>query len=94
MLEALSCALPVVCLDLGGPAITVTSECGFVISTAQATQEQVVHRLAESVETLVRDQALRRRLAIGAVERAAQLSWQRSLEAGQAMIEAQLIEQR
>lgn len=94
VLEALSCALPVVCLDLGGPAITVTSECGYVISTAQATQEQVVRRLAEALETLALDQALRRRLAIGAVERAAQLSWQRSLEAGQAMIEAQLIEQR
>lgn len=59
-LEAMAAGLPVICLDLGGPATQVTEETGFKIRAH--TPEQAVCDLAEAIVRLVKDQGLRVRM--------------------------------
>jgi glycosyltransferase involved in cell wall biosynthesis len=59
-IEALAAGRPVICLDLGGPAELVTTDCGFKI--AARNPEQVSSDLAAAMKTLAEDAALRHRL--------------------------------
>lgn len=59
-LEAMAAKRPVVCLDLGGPALQVTSEVG--IKVPAATPELAVADLAEALEELARNPQRRMRL--------------------------------
>jgi glycosyltransferase involved in cell wall biosynthesis len=56
-LEAMAAGCPVVCLDLGGPAIQVTEEMGFKVPAI--TAEQVVNDLAAAITKLACDRDLR-----------------------------------
>lgn len=56
-LEAMVAGLPVLCLDLGGPAVQVTEQTGFKI-IAQ-TPEQVVQDLSEAMVCLAQNDQLR-----------------------------------
>lgn len=58
--EAMAAGRPVICLDLGGPAMQVTEETGFKV--AAITPEQVVNDLAEAMLRLARDPDLRKRI--------------------------------
>ena len=49
-LEAMAASRPVICLDLGGPAIQVTQETGFKISAH--TPEQTVRDLAKAIKNI------------------------------------------
>ena len=42
VLEALSYGLPVICLNIGGPGVVVTSECGISIDTERKVVEQII----------------------------------------------------
>ena len=55
VIEAMAAGTPVVCLDLGGPALHVTPACG--IKIAPATPEEAVTGLAEALERLYADEA-------------------------------------
>jgi glycosyltransferase involved in cell wall biosynthesis len=59
-LEAMAVGRPVICLDLGGPAVQVTNETGFKV--AAATPEQAVWELSEAIANLARDRALQQRM--------------------------------
>jgi glycosyltransferase involved in cell wall biosynthesis len=59
-LEAMAAGRPVVCLDLGGPAVQVNAECGFVI--AADTPEQAIHDLAAAMRELAGDREMCRRM--------------------------------
>jgi glycosyltransferase involved in cell wall biosynthesis len=74
LLEALAAGLPVVCPDACGFANVVTSECG--IKVAVRTPRQMVADLAAAIETLARDEALRRRFGEGALRRVRDFSWE------------------
>ncbi len=56
-LEAMAAGRPVVCLDLGGPAVQVTKETGFKITPQSPAQ--AVHDLAEAMSQLAVDPNLR-----------------------------------
>lgn len=73
-LEAMVAGRPVICLDLGGPAIQVTEETGYKIPASDP--DQVVRDLAESMTRLAVDPQLRVRLGQAAQKRASQVfSW-------------------
>jgi glycosyltransferase involved in cell wall biosynthesis len=58
--EAMAAGRPVICLDLGGPALQVTEETGFKIPTH--TPEQVIKDMAESMKRLAQNSKLRVRM--------------------------------
>ena len=58
--EAMAAGRPVICLDLGGPAMQVTEECG--IKVPALSPHQVICDLAAAMQTLAADRALCARL--------------------------------
>jgi glycosyltransferase involved in cell wall biosynthesis len=65
--EAMAAGRPVVCLDLGGPALQVTEDTG--IKVPATSPEQVVSDLAAAMTRLARNPSLRIRLGIAARQR-------------------------
>ena len=74
VLEALSFGLPVVCLDLGGPAQIVTPDAGAIVSTADRDTTQLAAAIAVQIERLLSSPELLKELSHGAVGRAAQFA--------------------
>jgi glycosyltransferase involved in cell wall biosynthesis len=68
VVEAMAAGKPVVCVDLGGPGMHVTAECGFKVKPE--TPDQVVSDLAAALEILYRDPELRERMGCAACKRA------------------------
>lgn len=74
-LEAMAAARPVVCLDLGGPALQVTPDTGFKV--AADTPDFAVKELADAMTRLAADPALRVRLGEAGRQRAREMfSWE------------------
>jgi glycosyltransferase involved in cell wall biosynthesis len=74
-LEAMAAGRPVVCLDLGGPAIQVTDETG--IRIAADCPGQAVHALAEAMQRLAFSPHLRTKLGTSGKRRASsEFNWQ------------------
>lgn len=67
VLEAQMSGLPVICLDIGGPATLVTPETSIVISTGGQNEEAVVYALAEALKQLACDENQRLAMALAAV---------------------------
>jgi glycosyltransferase involved in cell wall biosynthesis len=79
-LEGMACGLPVVCLDLGGPATQVTAEVGFKISSDSPAC--AVAEMARAMDQLARDDALRTRMAQAARHHIeTSFTWERKAEA-------------
>lgn len=73
-LEAMGIGRPVICLDLGGPAVQVTEETGFKVPAADP--EGTVCGLAEVMSTLAHDTDLRVRMGLAARRRVEEhFSW-------------------
>ena len=72
VLEALSFGLPVICLDLGGPAQIVTPDAGAIVSTSSRDTAQVAAAMAGEILRVMRSPELLEELSCGAVARAAQ----------------------
>jgi glycosyltransferase involved in cell wall biosynthesis len=66
-LEAMAAARPVICLDLGGPALQVTDETG--IKVPAISPDQAVNGLAQALSRLATDSALRVRLGTAGRQR-------------------------
>ena len=69
-LEAMALGRPVICLNLGGPAVQVTEETGFKVPAIKP--EQAVSDLAAAMHTCADDHRLKRRMGEAARQRAAQ----------------------
>jgi glycosyltransferase involved in cell wall biosynthesis len=67
VLEAMAAGLPVVCLALGGPGMTVTNETGILIEPINPSQ--VIRDLAAAIIRLSRDPKLMEELGKGARSR-------------------------
>ncbi len=77
--EAMAVGRPVICLDLGGPALQVTEEAGFKVPAI--SPEQVVNDLAETICRLAQDPALRKRMGEAGQKRVAEyFDWDRKGE--------------
>ena len=74
VLEALSFGLPVVCLDLGGPAQIVTPYAGVIVSTAGRDTTQVAAAMAAEILRVLSSPELLKELSHGAVARATQFA--------------------
>lgn len=57
VLEAMAARLPVICLDIGGPAVTVSEACGFRICAKD--RPSAVHAIAGAISLLASDPCLR-----------------------------------
>jgi glycosyltransferase involved in cell wall biosynthesis len=75
VLEALTHGLPVVCLDLGGPAEMVDASCGRVVATAGKSAAGCAAALADALETLAGNDGLLGQLGAGAAARARARRW-------------------
>jgi glycosyltransferase involved in cell wall biosynthesis len=75
VVEALAHGLPVVCLDIGGPATIVDQSCGRVVQTKSRSIDDVVRALAEATIELATQPPLRRQLSVGARRRADRYQW-------------------
>jgi glycosyltransferase involved in cell wall biosynthesis len=78
--EALAAGLPVVCLDLGGPATIATPQCALIVPARETTEAAIEEALAEAMIRLATDRALRARLAANALSRARQLTWDQAVD--------------
>ena len=76
VIEAMSAAKPVICLDAGGPGLHVTEECG--IKVTPTSTSETVESLANALERLYLDQDLRLKLGKAGRERVMELyHWDR-----------------
>ncbi|MBR0829858.1 glycosyltransferase family 4 protein [Bradyrhizobium manausense] len=75
VLEAFGHGLPVICLDLGGPAMLVDASVGVVVSTAAKTAAKVTSDLAAAIGRIASDRLLLERLSQAARQRALHSSW-------------------
>jgi len=74
-LEAMAAGRPVICLDLGGPAVQVTEETGFKIPAHDP--DQVVREMAIAMTQLANDPTLRARLGLAGRQRVNELfNWE------------------
>jgi glycosyltransferase involved in cell wall biosynthesis len=71
--EAISLGLPVVCLDHCGFADLVTDNCG--IKVPVESEGQIISDLANALRNLYENEAMRRRMANGALQRCKHYSW-------------------
>ncbi len=74
VLEALSFGLPVVCLDLGGPAQIVTPDAGAIVPTAGRDTTQLAAAMATEILRVLSSPERLKELSHGAVDRAAQFA--------------------
>ncbi len=77
-IEAMAAGRPVICLDLGGPALQVTPETGFKIAARDVNE--AVPALTEAMRILCTDAALRERMGQAARIRARQFNWRHRAE--------------
>jgi len=77
VLEAMAGGLPVVCLDLGGPAQMVDASCGRVVPASGLGEAEVVARLADALAEFASSAELVAGLRAGARARAGQFAWRR-----------------
>lgn len=80
VVEALSFALPVICLDLGGPAEIVTDQSGCVVRTSGLDEAGVIVRMAGAIKRLAGDAVEYERLSAGALARAEELAWDKQVK--------------
>jgi len=75
VLESLAHGMPVVCLNIGGPGIIVTNDCGRLVDVAGRSKAEVIATLGQALIDLT-DKDTRLRLARGARQRCREFCWQ------------------
>lgn len=78
ILEALQNALPAIILDHGGAAQVINETCGFRVPIHE--RHQVIRCLAKAINLLENNEELRHSLAIGALKRSKEFSWDAKMQ--------------
>jgi len=87
ILEALSQALPVICLDAGGPGEILLPSCGVKVSVENRSEEEVVADLKTAMRMLADNPELRARMGRRALEFATECTWKKVVSGAYAHIE-------
>lgn len=90
VLEAISQALPVICLDTGGPGAILPPSCGFKIPVNDRTQSQVVADLADAMQLYLVNPELRQQAAQCALEAARSRFWSDTVSTAYSLVEQTL----
>ncbi|MDE1162366.1 MAG: glycosyltransferase [Acidobacteriaceae bacterium] len=78
VLESLARGTPVICLDLGGPGTMIDNSCGYKLETANRHEGAIVQEIAQAMQMFNHmSDAEYNAYAMGARDRAAQLTWTR-----------------
>jgi len=80
VLEAMTFGLPVLCLDLGGPGMTVDDQCGHVIPARNLDEERVVDEIKRFFNRILHDPNSLVALSESARTRASTLTWQANVD--------------
>jgi glycosyltransferase involved in cell wall biosynthesis len=75
VLESLASGLPVICLNLGGPAELVNKTCGLIVPVDSANNQFCIDRLAAAIVKLGSDRKLLEHLSSGALDQAGKYLW-------------------
>jgi len=71
VMEAITHGKPVICLDLGGPAVTVDAHCARVVNTQGKTEQEVIEGLTDAIVEVCRmPDSDWEKMRLAAVERA------------------------
>jgi glycosyltransferase involved in cell wall biosynthesis len=82
VLESLSRGLPVICLDLGGPACFVNDQCGVIVASQGKTRADLVSALADAIVAhAAQSDADRSAMSRAALQQASSLTWERQVTA-------------
>ena len=77
VLEAITRGLPVICLDLCGPAEIITQESGRIVTAVHSSEADCVNGLADAIGELAQSPQLCAHLSEGALLRSQQFLWPR-----------------
>lgn len=90
ILEAMSFGLPIICLDIGGPATLVDNTCALVVNTKGQTERQVVNQIADKLEYLVNNPAVRLDMSKASLVKSGGLTWSATIDSAMTLIENML----
>lgn len=79
LVEALASGVPVICPDLYGFRDAITPQCGFRISTS--SPDDLISGIRHAISQLHDNEDLRYRMALAALSRSQQFSWEKKAEA-------------
>jgi glycosyltransferase involved in cell wall biosynthesis len=90
VLEAMSFGVPVICLDLGGPAVIVDPSCGIIVNTSGKNERSVVDGLHLALNTLIDSPEICERLSMRAREKSAAMTWSSQIDSAMTLIKKRI----